>query len=116
MSIHFSNFAVEIILTFSPTASRISGNNMMIIELGTYCTDADVQRAAINEINTLTSEYITPIEVNGLWNNYIVIKSLIMCPTVANDFVINLVTLIQTRKNLDHYFFNEVTINREKPC
>ena len=89
---------------------------MMIIELGTYCTDADVQMEAIKEINTLTSEYTTPIEVNGLWNNYIVIKSLIMCPTVANDFVINLVTLIQTRKNLDLYYFNEVTINREKPC
>lgn len=89
---------------------------MMKIELGTYCSDAYVQREAIKEINTLTSEYTTPIEVNGLFNNYIVIKSLIMCPAVANDFVINLVTLIQTRKNLDLYYFNEVTINREKPC
>lgn len=89
---------------------------MMIIELGTHCTDVDVQRQAIKEINTLTSEYSTPIEVNGLTNNFIVIKSLIMCPTVANDFTINLVTLIQTRKYLDHYYFNEVTINREKSC
>ena len=89
---------------------------MMIIELGTYCSDVDVQEAAIKEINTLVSEYTTPIEVNGLWNNYIVIKSLMMCPVIANDFVINLVTLIQTRKNLDHYYFNQVTINREKQC
>lgn len=87
---------------------------MMIIELGTYCSDADVQMEAIKEINTLTSEYTTPIEVNGLWNNYIVIKSLMMCPVIANDFVINLVTLIQKRQNLGHYYFNEVTINRER--
>lgn len=113
MSIHFSNFAVEIKPTFSPPETRIIGDNMMIIELGTRCTDVDVQMQAIKEINTLTSEYSTPIEVNGLWNNYIVIKSLKMIPTVANDFVINLVTLIQTRQNLDHYYFNEVTINRE---
>lgn len=113
MSILFCIFAVEIRTTLSPPETRLIGNNMMIIELGTYCTDADVQREAIKEINTLTNEYSTPIEVNGLWNNYIVIKSLIMCPTVANDFVINLVTLIQTRNNLDHYYFNEVTINRE---
>lgn len=83
---------------------------MMIIELATYCSDADVQMQAIKEINTLVREYSTPIEVNGLWNNYIVIKSLTMCPLVANDFVINLVTLLQTRKNLDLYYFNEVTI------
>ena len=89
---------------------------MMIIELGTYCSDVDVQAAAIKEINTLVIEYTTPIDVNGLFNNYIVIKSLMMCPEIANDFVINLVTLIQTRKNLDHYYFNEVTINREKQC
>lgn len=116
MSILFSTFVVEIRITFSPPETRQSAKYMMIIELGTYCTDADVQREAIKEINTLTSEYTNPIEVNGLWNNYIVIKSLIMCPTVANDFVINLVTLIQTRNNLDHYYFNEVTINRDKPC
>lgn len=113
MSILFSNFAVEIKGTFSPPETRLIGCNMMIIELGTHCTDVDVQMQAIKEINTLTSEYSTPIEVNGLWNNYIVIKSLMMIPTVANDFVINLVTLIQTRQNLDHYYFNEVTINRE---
>ena len=88
----------------------------MIIELGSYCSDADVQMAAIKEINTLTSEYSTPIEVNGLLNNFIVIKSLMMRPDIANDFVINLVTLIQTSKNLDLYYFNEVTINRENPC
>ena len=87
---------------------------MMIIELGTYCSDVDVQMQAIKEINTLTSEYTNPIDVNGLCNNYIVIKSLSMHPTEANDFVINLVTLIQTRKYLDHYYFNEVTINRDK--
>lgn len=114
MSILFSNFAVRKERTLSPPETRLIGYNMMIIELGTRCTDVDVQMQAIKEINTLTSEYSTPIEVNGLWNNYIVIKSLIMSPTVANDFVINLVTLIQTRKNLDHYYFNEVTINRNK--
>ena len=88
----------------------------MIIKLGTCCSDVDVQMQAINEIKTLTSEYITPIEVNELWDNYIEIKSLIIKPAVANDFVINLATLIQTRKNLDLYYFNEVTINSEKPC
>lgn len=112
MSIHFCTFVVEIRITFSPPETRLIGFHMMIIELGTYCTDADVQMQAIKEINTLTSEYSTPIEVNGLWNNFIVIKSLMMCPVIANDFVINLVTLIQTRKYLDHYYFNEVTINR----
>lgn len=116
MSILFCTFVVEIERTFSPPETRLIGKYMMIIELGTHCPDVEVQRDAIKEINTLTSEYSTPIEVNGLWNNYIVIKSLMMCPTVANDFVINLVTLIQTRRNLDHYYFNEVTINRNQPC
>lgn len=55
MSILFSTFAVELILTFSPTASRISGYYMLHAEFHIF--DQCDRYAFVNNLRTILREY-----------------------------------------------------------
>lgn len=56
MSIHFSNFALEKVITFSPTATRQSGHYMLYAEFHIF--DECDRYAFANNLRTVLREYV----------------------------------------------------------